>query len=189
MALTGGLALGTGLGYAGYRAGQGVGLIDRNQSFTDRMATGWGRLRDVATGNSGHYDRAVQSQWAADRATPTLSQRAGNTARSFVSPTAHSSWANSLDNSMGGAVREGAQAVGGAARRGLATLDKEQMAYQQNMNRLDAILQELRGQTGELKGIRQDTGKTNSNDAARVALAKCVGQDTAIEAFLGTTRR
>jgi hypothetical protein len=59
-----GVAGGTAVGYGLYRVGQGVGLIDREQGFGDRMSTGWGRLRDAVTFNSGHYDRTVNARWA-----------------------------------------------------------------------------------------------------------------------------
>jgi hypothetical protein len=59
-----GAALGTAAGYGLYRAGQSVGVFDRTQSFGDRMATGWGRARDLLTLNPGHYERTVQARWA-----------------------------------------------------------------------------------------------------------------------------
>lgn len=55
-----GVAGGALAGYGLYRAGQAVGLIDRTQGFGDRLATGWGRARDLFTLNPGQYDRSVQ---------------------------------------------------------------------------------------------------------------------------------
>jgi hypothetical protein len=59
-----GAAVGTAAGYGLYRAGQAAGVFDRTQSFSDRMATGWGRARDLLTINPGHYERTVQARWA-----------------------------------------------------------------------------------------------------------------------------
>ncbi len=65
-----GVAVGAAAGYGLYRAGQAVGLIDREQGFGDRLATGFGRFRDLVTSNPGHYDRMYGGD-------PSLSSAAG----------------------------------------------------------------------------------------------------------------
>lgn len=79
-AVGGGLALGGLVGAGAYGQWQRFGLVDREQSFGDRMATGWGRVRDLVTFNPGNYDRSVQAQWAAQRNAPKLTDAAGEAA-------------------------------------------------------------------------------------------------------------
>jgi hypothetical protein len=67
-----GAGIGTGWGYAGYKAMQGVGWIDPTQSFRDRMQTGAGRVwAGLTTGDTSNYDRSVlDAQAAAAKAAP-----------------------------------------------------------------------------------------------------------------------
>jgi hypothetical protein len=77
--IAGGLAVGGGLGYVWNRAMQKLGGNGyEDQGFLQHMATGWGRARDLITGNSGHYDREWYAQRDAEAARHAQVQRAAD---------------------------------------------------------------------------------------------------------------
>jgi hypothetical protein len=60
----GGLA-GTVAGYGAYKGAQALGLVDPEQRFSDRMATGAGRVGSfLAEGNTSAYDHRVRGEQA-----------------------------------------------------------------------------------------------------------------------------
>jgi hypothetical protein len=102
-----GVAGGVGVGYGLYRGGQALGLIDREQSFLDRMETGWGRFRDLVTLNPGHYDRYWQERWADERAgkkPPTMLEAAAERVTEGVR--------ENVREHVGGAARYAADTMG-----------------------------------------------------------------------------
>ncbi len=55
------------VGYAGFSGAQALGLVDRDQSFGERLGLGASRVADFLTSNTGETDRRANEQWALDR--------------------------------------------------------------------------------------------------------------------------
>lgn len=56
------------VGYAGFSGAQALGVVDRDQSFAERLGLGASRLADLATGNWGATDNRANERWALERA-------------------------------------------------------------------------------------------------------------------------
>ena len=112
-----GAAAGTAVGYGLYRAGQGVGLLDRELSFKERMENGWGRFRDLVTLNNGNYDRVWTKRMAEEAAQKEKQEKEQK--NKVVEPKSNGAKAEAKSQSQGekqsarGAV--GSTAVGSTA--------------------------------------------------------------------------